>query len=224
MQRRTFLKTVGASLIVTPAIALAGGNSLDQSGAAEQATGGNKRGELEPYIEVGPFADDKNRVFLFYAYTCPYCAQYAPAIVDWGKTLPREMQLVRVPVITVERLSQVAAAAYYVVREIAPERVNEFDSIAYDTATSGSLSPEIFTELLHKMGISPKLAQETLNKKITKDRMVRATLLSSRYRVTATPHFGIGGRFATNVNFTNGNYMLLMKLLNGLVSQAVTVG
>lgn len=206
----------GSSMLALPMLAGAQDVKLQP-----RQTGQNSTEFLRPYSEIGNFADDRDRVFLFFSYGCTFCAQYASGIVAWGKTLPEPLQLVRVPVLTTEQVSQAAAMAYYVVREIAPNRLDELDALAYSAAGS-AYTPEIFPEILRKMNLSPNAIKAAINKQVTKDRMVRAVLLSKRYKVAATPHFGVGGRFATNANFTNGDYTTLVQLLNGLVSQVVT--
>jgi protein dithiol oxidoreductase (disulfide-forming) len=181
----------------------------------------NSTDYLRPYSEIGNFVDDRDRVFLFFSYGCAFCAQYASGIVQWGKSLPEPFKLVRVPVLTTEQVSQAAAMAYYVVREVAPDRLDELDALAY-AAAGQSYAPNIFPDILRKMNLPSNAVKAAINNPTTKERMVRAVLLSKRYKVAATPHFGVGGRFATNANFTNGDYATLVQLLNGLVSQVVT--
>ncbi|NEX63400.1 thioredoxin domain-containing protein [Noviherbaspirillum galbum] len=213
MDRRQFLLGGGA-LLSLPTLA-------QELALQPRAQGQNPTDHLRPYTEIGNYTDDRDRVFMFFSYACPYCEKYAPGIVEWGRTLPEPVQLVRVPLLTTERVSQSAASAFYVVREVAPQRIDEFDALAY-AAASNAYTPEAFPDVLRKMKLPREAIQNALNKQVTKDRFARAILLSRRYKANVTPHFGIGGRYATNANFTNGDYSLLVQLLNGLVSQVIT--
>lgn len=224
MQRRSFLLSAAALPLVyvkgtlaQSALQVSGlpGASTQQPSSAKEVIP-----NFRPYMEVGDYPDDRQRVFMFFSYGCPYCAQHSPAIVEWGKTLPPQIQFVRVPVITTDRASMNAAAAFYVMREVAAARLNEFDALAY-AAGAGGLTDSTFKNILLKMGLPKPQMLQAMNKDITRSRLMRATLLSGRYKVGATPHFGVGGRYATNANFTNGNYQLLIELLNGLVSQVL---
>lgn len=221
MQRRSFLLSA-AALPLMYAQGASAQSSLQTPGVLIQQPPAAKEtiANFKPYMEIGDYPDDRQRVFMFFSYSCPYCAQHSPAIVEWGKTLPPQIQFVRVPVITTDRASMNAAAAFYVMREVAPARLSEFDALAYAAGASG-LNESAFKDILLKMGLPKAQMLQAMNKGITRSRLMRATLLSGRYKVGATPHFGVGGKYATNANFTNGNYQLLIELLNGLVSQVL---
>jgi thiol:disulfide interchange protein DsbA len=215
MQRRSFLLSAAALPLLCAEGAMAQSASSSPSSNVKEALAGFK-----PYMEIGDYADDRQRVFMFFSYACPFCAQHAPALIEWGKTLPSPMQFVRVPVITTERASMNAAAAFYVVREIAAARLSEFDAMAYAAGASG-LNDSTFKDILLKLRLPKEQVVQAMSKTVTRNRLMRATLLSGRYKVGATPHFGVGGKYATNANFTNGNYQVLVELLNGLVSQVL---
>lgn len=214
LNRRSFL--LGASsMLALPALATAQELKLLPGQQGRTSTE-----HLRPFTEIGNFTDDRDRLFMFFSYGCSFCSQYAPAIVQWSKTLPQPIQLVRVPIVTTEQVSQAAALAYYVVREIAPNRLDELDALAYPAAGK-EWTADLFPNLLKRMNLPQAAVQAAIDKQITKDRMARAVLLAHRYKVSVTPHFGIGGRYATNANFTNGDYSTLVQLLNGLVSQVI---
>lgn len=223
MQRRTFLLSAALPLFYAGGVSAQSAPTIPGlTGAPAQQPANAKEAlaNFKPYLEIGDYPDDRQRVFMFFSYGCPYCAQHGPAIIEWGKTLPAPIQFVRVPVITTDRASMNAAAAFYAVREVAAMRLSEFDSLAYAAGANG-LAESTFKDILLKMGLPKELVMQAMAKGVTRSRLLRATLLSGRYKVGATPHFGVGGKYATNANFTNGNYQLLVELLNGLVSQVL---
>jgi protein dithiol oxidoreductase (disulfide-forming) len=177
----------------------------------------------KPYIEVGNYKDDANRVFMFTQYTCPYCASVWEPMAQWGATLPETIKFIRVPMATGEKLSDLAALAYYVVRDLAPQRINEFETMAYQVGQSNP-SASGYLSILKKMKFTPAQLKASIAKQVTKDRMVRSAVLERRYMVNVTPTFAVGGRWITNANFTNGDYQVLTQILNGLVSMAIADG
>lgn len=173
---------------------------------------------IKPYLAVGPYPDDRNRVFMFISYSCAYCAETLPGMVAWGNTLPKPFQFVVVPLF-LDHIQTAAATAFYVVRDIAPSRLYEYSQIAFNQQNATGVDD--FVVILRKMGISHKKVSDSLKKDITKQRINRAMMLASKYRVTHTPFFSIGGFYTTHAGFTNGDYRLLTQLLNALVSDVI---
>ena len=114
-----------------------------------------------------------------------------------------------------------AATAFYIVRDIAPNRINEYMRLAYGETTNRRVTPDIYVGILRSMGFSQAQINASLNSKNTQSRIARAIDLSRRYRVSVTPSFGVVGKYTTHAGFTNGDYSLLTQLLNGLVSDAM---
>jgi len=215
MNRRHFL---GASLALAAPATFADAQHISAPITDNTSTAPDLN--AKPYVEVGNYPDDKNRVFLFFSYECPFCAQYVPSIVEWSRTFPKQLQLVHVPIITDDMSTKAGALAYYIVRDLAPDRLAELDATAFNAAGSG-IHADTFPQILRQMKFSQADINTTIAKDITKNRMRRSVMLFDRYQVTATPHFGIGGRYATNVTFTGGNYQALMMLLNALISKTL---
>ncbi|MBQ9183805.1 MAG: thioredoxin domain-containing protein [Neisseriaceae bacterium] len=218
--RRTFL--TGTALLpllaVTPVFA---DDLLGQQGNAkpQDSTLG---GTIKPYLTVGNFADDKHRVFMFLSYNCPYCKETWKGIGEWGKTLPEPFKFVFVPLSMGEHSLDLATRAFYVVRDIAPHKIDTFQQIAFEKATQIRQWQE-WVDILQRFVQIPAQAIDTsVRKPETAKRIERARKLAGRYRVTYTPYFGIGGRYATHVGYTNGNYQLLVQLLNALVSEIIS--
>lgn len=175
-------------------------------------------GTLKPYMNVGNFADDKHRVFMFISFHCQYCKETWKGLYDWGKTLPSPFKFVFVPLSLGDTSLALATRAFYVVRQLAPNRIENFMEIAMGRDVR---SWQEWITILGRMGISAAAINQAANNPITTKRMERGRLLARRYRLNATPHFGIAGKYATNAGYTNGDYQLLVKLLNALVSEVL---
>lgn len=177
-------------------------------------------GIIKPYQTVGNFKDEMTRIYMFVSFDCPYCASSWAGFAQWGRTLPEPYQLVFVPLFGTKN-QNAAATAFYIVRDIAPSRINEYMRMAYGETNNRRVTPDTYVGILHRMGFSQAQINASLNNKNTQNRIARAIDLSRRYRVTVTPSFGVVGKYTTHAGFTNGDYSLLTQLLNGLVSDAM---
>lgn len=189
---------------------------------SENKAGDNLGGAIKPYTVIGNFADDKNRVFMFISYSCPYCKETWKGFLDWGLSLPNPFKFVFVPLSFGDASLEMATRAFYVVRDVAPNKIEAFNQIAFEKAPTIQRWSEWDSILQRHLGLSVTSISGSLNKPITHQRIHRARKLAQRYRVSSTPFFGIGGKYATSADLTNGNYQLLVQLLNALVSEMMS--
>lgn len=183
-------------------------------------TAADLSGIIKPYQTVGNFKDEAKRIYMFVSFDCPYCASTWAGFAQWGRTLPEPYQLVFVPLFGT-KTQNAAATAFYIVRDMAPNRINEYMRLAYGETTNRRVTPDTYVGILRSMGFSQAQINASLNSKNIQNRIARAIDLSRRYRVSVTPSFGVVGKYTTHAGFTNGDYSLLTQLLNGLVSDAM---
>lgn len=214
MNRRNFFRS---SVLLLPTSYAIAENSLPTNPNNNDNTLG---GVLKPYLQIGNFTDDKYRVFMFLSFSCSFCKETWKGIGDWGKTLPNPFKFVFVPLGFGDKSLGLASTAFYVVRDLAPNRIENFLEIAFSKATTIRTWQE-WVVLLQRLGLSPQAISASVNNPQTNKRIERGRLLAGRYQVNATPHFGVAGKYATNVGYTNGDYRLLVKLLNVLVSESM---
>lgn len=215
--RRLFLKNIALSpLLATPFIW-----ADDFIGQGNTNQTNNLNGVIDPYLTIGNFTDDKYRVFMFISYDCPICKEVWKGMSDWGKTLPEPFKFVFVPLSKGEDTLALATQAFYVVRDIAPNKIEQFQQIAFEKAVQIKQWQEWVDILQRFIGIPATAIEASIRKSETNKRIERARKLAQRYRVTVTPYFGVGGRYATHAGYTNGNYQVLVQLLNALVSKMI---
>ncbi|MBQ9258295.1 MAG: hypothetical protein IJ187_00395 [Neisseriaceae bacterium] len=219
MNRRIFFHS-SLSLLLLPTLAKAENLLPSNPSVGNDNTLG---GTLKPYMQIGNFTDDKHRVFMFISFDCHYCKSTWKGMGDWGKTLPEPFKFVFVPLSKGNKQLDLASHAFYVVRDLAPNHIENFLEIAFAKATVIRSFKEWIT-ILGRLGLSEQAIIDSLNKPITEQRIERGRRLAGRYRLTATPHFGIAGKYATNADYINGDYRVLVKLLNVLVSESMQNG
>ncbi|WP_420213497.1 disulfide oxidoreductase (plasmid) [Burkholderia aenigmatica] len=214
--RRRLLLGLAAAGITSPMRVLAQLNS-----------GGGNNGlpeTLTPYLVVGDYAEDRGKVFMFFDFNCHFCQANWRAMTLWGATLPKAFRFIDVPVIFDTPDSKAAAASFYAVKVLAPARLDEFKTLAYSAAQGGRANAAQFGSILRSMGFARDVLVKAIRSNDVRDRVRRAVELTQRYSVEVTPSFGIGGQYETNANFTGGDYVLLAKLLSGLVSRQIEQG
>lgn len=209
MERRNVLAALTGALL-TPGLAFA--QQLEQV-IPGKATGG-KDPNVQPYLTMGPFPDDVKKVYFFFLYSCPYCMEHWRGIYAWGQTLPPSIKMIPMPVVLADPTSIAAAASYYAVKSSSPERLIAFSEAAYARSRGGIVTPDTYQQILREMKIVPPKNKDQIFAQIQ-----RIAMLMTRYKVDVTPHFSVCGKYATNSNFTNGDYKMLGQLLNALVSQ-----
>ena len=188
--------------------------------AQSSKTTADLAGVIKPYQTVGNYKDEAQRIYMFVSFDCPSCASSWAGFQQWGRTLPNPYRLVFVPLFG-SKSQSAAATAFYIVRDLAPERTAEYMRLAYGETTNRKVTPETYVGILKRMGFNQAQINASLNSKNTQNRIARAMDLARRYHVTVTPTFGVAGKYNTHAGFTNGDYNLLTQLLNGLVSDAM---
>ena len=177
---------------------------------------------VKPYMVVGNYKQDQNRVFMFFSYTCPYCQQVWWGMEEWGKTIPSLYRCVSIPTIITIESSRVAAMAYFIAKELRPNRLHEFNRLAYAVGeNSRDISGKGYVNALFKIGLSEAEIRQALNSPQIDAQIKRAMNLAKRYNVRQTPSFAVAGKYTTDVGYANGDYKTLVKLLNALVSKDI---
>ncbi len=203
MNRRQFL--IGAALL-----------PMGQGAFAQ------KSAEDDPIDRVGPYKADAKQVFEFFLFSCFYCQQYHEAIASWGRSIPAPVKFEPVPVV-VDYESFKGARVFYTVQRAAPERLNDFVRVAFDSARKGIVdlaSPEV----LRAAGVSQKAFDQAWVSPAVKASIERAMTLTARYGVAVTPSLGIGGRHVLHADQVGGDYGALMRLASGFVSRILEGG
>ena len=177
--------------------------------------------QFKPYVAIGNFKDDAHRVFMFISFDCPYCASTWVGFGQWAVSLPKPYKFVYVPIFA-SKAQNVAGTAFYVVRELTPQRTPEFMRQAFALQQMSTSKAEQYIDILHKMGFSRQQVADAVNKEITQNRIARAITLYERYKVSVTPSFGVAGKYYTHTGFTRqGTYKEVGTNLSWLITNEI---
>lgn len=165
---------------------------------------------------------DKGRkieVIEFFSYGCPHCSDLEPFLQSWAKTMPPDVQFVRVPVMFQDRWKALAKV-YYTLdamgesMRLSPEvfkavHVSSLplyqDKAFFDWAASKGLDRAKTAEIYSSFGIDSKLK--------------RATVLAQDYNVQAVPTVIVDGKFLTSSDRIGG-HGAMPAALDALIAKA----
>lgn len=204
-------------LVVAAALALASTLAYSQDSFQE--------GEFRPYDEVSvpPSAlsgSVETRVLYFAHFTCPYCRQAHGYLRDWGGQLPPPYEFELIPAIGLQEHIPMAIA-YYVVLQLAPERLSVFESALYQELQDRGrheLQPQTFREAAARVGINHDDFDRATGSLATEKFVERAFALTAMYGVTEVPTIVVANQFKTGPGRVYNDQKSFVSLLNGLIS------
>ncbi len=137
----------------------------------------------------------KIEVLEFFWYNCPHCNAFEPVLSAWGKKLPKDVELRRVPVRFRETFEG-QQRAYYVLEALG--KVEELQSKLFAAIHVEKQTLEKQDALVvwaEKNGIPAAKFNELFNSFSVVSKARRAAQLQEQFKVEGVPALGIGGRF-----------------------------
>jgi len=189
MDRRQFSLTAGS--------ALTGAGCVWSATVQAQA----KKPELGVhYLALGTPAPTeapagKVEVLEFFWYNCPHCNAFEPTLSAWGKKLPKEVELKRVPV-RFRAEFEAQQRAYYVLEalgKVEELQAKMFAAIHVERQTLTALEP--LQAWAEKNGIPKKQFTDLFNSFAVIGKARRAAQLQELFKVEGVPALGVAGRF-----------------------------
>jgi thiol:disulfide interchange protein DsbA len=134
-------------------------------------------------------------VLEFFWYNCPHCNAFEPTLSAWGKKLPKDVELKRVPV-RFRAEFEPQQRAYYVLEALG--KVEElqgkmFAAIHTERQTLTTLEPLL--GWAEKNGITKKQFTDLYNSFTVIGKARRAAQLQEQFKVEGVPALGVAGRF-----------------------------
>ena len=185
MQRRTF-----------SALTLGALSSMPFTSAVAQ-TGFKEGTDYFKLSQAVPTEAGKGRIEVleFFWYNCPHCNAFEPTLSAWGKKLPKDVELKRVPV-RFRAEFEPQQRAYYVLEALG--KVEElqgkmFAAIHTERQTLTTLEPLL--GWAEKNGITKKQFTDLYNSFTVIGKARRAAQLQEQFKVEGVPALGVAGRF-----------------------------
>lgn len=161
----------------------------------------------------------KIEVIEFFSYGCPHCHDFEPLLNNWTKTLPADVNFIKVP-ITFNRPEWTNLARIYYTLDAMGE--------------ASKLGPAVFAAIheqkrqLQKEDVLLEWAGSVTDSKRFSDawksfgvqsRVQRSNQIAAAYRVSGVPMMAVDGRFMVSAS-TAGSHEGMLKTVNELVARA----
>jgi thiol:disulfide interchange protein DsbA len=162
----------------------------------------------------------KIEVIEFFSFGCPHCNDLEPYLQGWMKTVPADVQFVRVPVTfqnqwialakvyyTLETMGEAQRLSPEVFKAIHVANVPLYDDKAFfDWAASKGLDRAKVAEIYGSFGVDSKLK--------------RARVLAQEYNIQAVPTMIVDGKFTTSSSALAGGHAAVPAALDALIAKA----
>ncbi|HUF80036.1 MAG TPA: thiol:disulfide interchange protein DsbA/DsbL [Burkholderiales bacterium] len=149
-------------------------------------------------VETG----DRIEVIDFFWYGCPYCNELQPALDDWAKRKPADVELRRVPVILKDSWAP-HARIYYALELLGEsERLHSRVYHSYHVEELRMSRPDVMEQWAAKQGIERRMWLDAYYSPEVDARVARALQLTKRYDIQGTPSVVVDGRYLTSSSMT----------------------
>jgi thiol:disulfide interchange protein DsbA len=145
---------------------------------------------------------DRIEVIDFFWYGCPYCNELQPALEDWAKRKPADVELRRVPVILKDSWAP-HARIYYALELLGEvERLHARVYHGYHVEELHMSRPDVMEQWAAKQGIERRKWLDAYYSPEVDARVARALQLTKRYDIQGTPSVVVDGRYLTSSSMT----------------------
>jgi len=168
-----------------------------------------------------PQATEKGKVEVleFFSYMCPHCDHIDPVVAKWQKTLAKDVQFVRIPVIFRPQW-EAPARLYYTLDalgELDKLHGAAFAAIHRENTDLGNETN--VTNWAVKKGLDRKKFSDAYNSFAVQSKAQGSKQKQGAYGISGVPAFVVAGKYRTPDNYP-GSFDEMMKLVDGLIAKA----
>ncbi len=198
-------------LAVVAAFAFVGG------AAAQEMVEGKQYVRVKNALPVTP--GSKVTVMEFFSYGCPHCADLEPEMQTWMKTMPPDVQLVRIPVMFQDRWV-ILAKIFYTLEALGEEkRLSPEVFTAIHKGGTNLASEKVFFDWAASKGLDRKKVEDMYNSFAVSSKINRAKSEAQQYNVQSVPMIVVDGKFVTATDKV-GSHAAIPAAINSLVAKA----
>lgn len=208
------LRNMVLTLQILAALVLISPSAMSQQGASEKPL----------YVELKPAlptqTGDKIEVVEVFWYGCPHCYSFEPFLENWEKTLPADVQLIRVPGVLSQNWIPLGKAYYTAEKLGVLDKTHRplFDAIHKDRKISQVPDEESLKEFFVSKGVAADQFSQTFASKEVEAKIRQAYFLARDYKLTGVPSLVINGKYLTSTTQT-GSFEAMISVLNQLIEK-----
>ncbi|VAW68997.1 Periplasmic thiol:disulfide interchange protein DsbA [hydrothermal vent metagenome] len=161
---------------------------------------------------------DKIEVLEFFWYGCPHCFAFEPALKKWKKTLPANVQFIRVPS-PLNPSWMVHTKAYYTL-QIMGEGDKHHDAIfnAMHIQKKKIYSKEAIADFLASRGVNKEKFLSNFDSFAVEMRARQALQLGQQYKVNGVPMLTVNGKYTISGSQA-GSHQGMVDIANFLIQK-----
>lgn len=195
-----------------------------QESNAKNYTAGRHYTVIDPAFET-----DNNEqviVYEFFGYMCPHCSSFQPYMKPWHEKLPKNVKLVRVPVVF-QPGWDVLAKAYYTAETMGIiEKTHQplFDAIHKQRKNFKTIE-SLAAWFEDNFSVDKDAFLSTANSFMIDSKVRQSNNMMRKMQITSTPTIIINGKYKPNVKAL-GNVPALLEMatyLSGLEAQSMGI-
>jgi protein dithiol oxidoreductase (disulfide-forming) len=161
----------------------------------------------------------KIEVIEFFSYGCPHCADLEPVMQGWLKTIPADVQFVRIPVMFQDRWITLAKV-YYTLEGLGVEqKLTPEVFTAIHKSNVNLTSEKTFFDWAASHGLDRKKVEDMYNSFAVSGWMNKARTEAQKYNVQSVPMIVVDGKFVTATDKV-GTHAALPPAINALIVKA----
>ncbi len=189
----------------------------------QQAAMAQQGADAKPkFVELKPAqptqSGDKIEVVEVFWYGCPHCYSFEPFLEEWLKTLPEDVQFIRLPgVLNPGWIPH--AKAYYTAEKLGVlEKTHRplFDAIHKEKKPV--FNDEQLRDFFVSKGVSAEQFTGTFASKEVDAKIRQAYFLARDYKLTGVPSVIVNGKYLTSAS-TTGTFEELINVMNALIDK-----
>jgi len=174
---------------------------------------------LDPVFDTD--SQDKVIVYEFFGYKCPHCASFQLYSEPWSKKLPKNVKLVRVPVVF-QAGWDVLAKAYYTAETMGViEKTHQpmFNAIHKERKRFRTIE-DVADWYSQNFNVDKEAFLSTANSFMIDSKIRQSNNMIRKMKITSTPSIVINGKYKPNKK-TLGNNAALLELATYLSNKEV---
>lgn len=162
------------------------------------------------YLLVSPPVATNNsqkvEVVEVFWYGCPHCYAFEPQLEAWKKTLPANVEFIRLPGIFPNRpVWELHARAFYTAELLGVlEKTHHALFDAIHKQKQQLFDETALANFYAQYGVDKKLFMETMHSFGVEMKVRRAKELTHRYGIDGVPTIIVNGKYRTHASLTNG--------------------
>jgi thiol:disulfide interchange protein DsbA len=160
----------------------------------------------------------KIEVTEFFWYRCPHCNALEPDLVKWTATMPKDAQLVHIPVVFQPNWMP-AAKLFYALQDVGAAKLHDAVFDAYHVEDLDLDNQSVLLDWVAKHGIDRNKFLAAYNSFSTQSRAMQASMVARNYDLKGVPTIAVDGHYVTAESMT-GSPARLFEVVDQLIAKA----